>query len=321
MMDFPPFPDINNEHLQAIAERHNLGTDAFTLLPQIGIFNKVYQVGDDYILRIARDHPKSFVVARREAIAVPLARAVGVHTPNLLVMDDTCDIIPVPYTIYERVRGETLELLHLEPHETPNVWRAVGRDLARLHTTVEYQGAATQLDHTETSDLTSLPDELAEAGYFTGMEARWLTQWLARLAPAATAPITPCFLHGDNQMSNIMVCVGSLDYLAFIDWGNAGWGDPAFDFAGIPLRAVPYMLAGYRQIAPLTNDETAEARILWRHLELAFGNLSRGPEPDLSWAERPLPFLLEIMRFLLETTDSRWSEFMPFIVNAGYLQK
>ena len=32
------------------------------------------------------------------------------------------------------------------------------------------------------------PAELAEAGYFTATEARWLEEWLGRLAPEALAP-------------------------------------------------------------------------------------------------------------------------------------
>jgi hypothetical protein len=103
-----------------------------------------------------------------------------------------------------------------------------------------------------------------------------------------------------------MISAKSFDYLALTDWGNAHWGDPAYDFAGNPIRTVPYILEGYRQVMPLESDETAEARILWRHLQLALHNLWREPQPEHSWAERPLPFLLDIMRFLLETHDIRW---------------
>jgi hypothetical protein len=61
-----------------------------------------------------------------------------------------------------------------------------------------------------------------------------------------------------------------------------------------------------QQCRRLENDETAEARILWRHLQLALYNIRREPQPAQSWAERPLSFLLDIMRFLLETPDSCW---------------
>jgi aminoglycoside phosphotransferase (APT) family kinase protein len=249
-------------------------------------------------------------VARREAILVPLARMAGVRTPELLVMDESCAILPAPYTIYERVHGATLGLLDLEPHDTPAVWRDVGRDLALLHMGIPRTEATAELESAWVGDPDLWIDELAETGHFTGMEARWLTHWLERLETNSPTPVTDHCLHGDNQTTNIMVGVDRLEYRALIDWGSAGWGDPAFDFAGIPLRAVPYLLEGYREITPLENDDTAEARILRRHLTLALHNLRGEPDPTRSWAERPLTFFAEVMRFLLETSDARWRAFV-----------
>jgi hypothetical protein len=97
-------------------------------------------------------------------------------------------------------------------------------------------------------------------------------------------------------------------YLALIDWGACGWGDAAHDFAGIPLRAIPFMLEGYREVAPLPEDDTAEARILWRHLQISLYLLGRPPQPGLSWAERPAAMLLEIMRFFLGSPGRPWMD-------------
>jgi len=80
------------------------------------------------------------------------------------------------------------------------------------------------------------------------------------------------------------------------------------DFAGVPLRAVPTMLAGYRELTPLPEDDTAESRILWRHLQISLYLLSRPPQPGLSWAERPTAMLLEILRFFLDPPEERWRE-------------
>ncbi len=64
-MDLPPFPGITTGVLHAIAERHGLGKRASTRLPQVGIFNAIYLLGDDCILRVPRDHP-AFVNATRK---------------------------------------------------------------------------------------------------------------------------------------------------------------------------------------------------------------------------------------------------------------
>ena len=110
-------------------------------------------------------------------------------------------------------------------------------------------------------------------------------------------------------------------YLALIDWGACGWGDAAHDFAGIPLRAVPFMLEGYREVAPLPEDETAEARILWRHLQIALYLLGRPPQPGLSWAERPAAMLLEIMRFFLGSPGRPWADLYRAPVNDDHREQ
>jgi hypothetical protein len=54
------------------------------------------------------------------------------------------------------------------------------------------------------------------------------------------------------------------------------------------------MLAGYRELAPLPEDHMAEARILWRHLQISLYLLSHPPQPGLSWAERPTGMFIEL---------------------------
>ena len=76
---------------------------------------------------------------------------------------------------------------------------------------------------------------------------------------------------------------GELEYAALIDWDAAGWCDPAWDFSGVPPSAALTMLAGHRELAPLVEDETAEARILWSHLQLALFGLHRGMGDWPAW--------------------------------------
>lgn len=311
-MDLPEHTPITEEIVQAIGARQGLRVDTFTLLPQIGIINAIYLLNDELVLRVPRNGPGFTNQARIEGIAAPAARAVGVRTPAMVAYDDACDLLPVPYSIFERIRGETLGLLECEPADTPQTWRELGHDLALLHTRVSRDSPAGQL---KTGGPGPDPRELVEAratdGWFTGLEARWLTAWLDRLAPAATVPITPRCVHRDVQATNIMVRPKSLDYLVLLDWGCTGWGDPAWDFFGMPLRAVPHILAGHRAVAPLDSDEGGEERILWRHLQISLDVLPRGAAPGLSWGERPLAWLLEVMRFFQEEPHGRWRDLRP----------
>jgi aminoglycoside phosphotransferase (APT) family kinase protein len=305
-LQLPDFPSMPAGTLEAISERHGLRVADVSRLRDVGIFNAIYLLGSEYVLRVPRDAPPFVSAIRKESVAVPVARAAGVRTPALVAFDDSLEILSVPYAIYERVHGDTLGLLDLGPADTPEAWREVGRDLAKLHEGVSEDGPTAGFESEPLPDPRPMPDELASAGHFTSQEARWLSQWLDLLAPLALAPVPGCFRHGDLQTTNIMVRSGSTEYLALIDWGACGWGDPAHDFAGIPLRAVPFMLAGYREIAPLPPDKTAEARILWRHLQIALYLLGRPPQPGLSWAERPAAMLLEIVRFFLDAPGEPW---------------
>jgi aminoglycoside phosphotransferase (APT) family kinase protein len=307
-LHLPDFPLMPAETLDAIRERHDLRAGEISPSKDAGIFNAIYLVGNEYVLRVPRDAPPFVAAIRKESVAVPAARTAGVRTPALVAFDDSLDLLPVPYAIYERVHGEALGLLDLGPEDTPRVWQDVGRDLAILHEGVGEHGPVVGLECEPLPDPRPMPEELASAGHFTSEEAHWLSGWLDLLAPLTLASLPRRFRHGDLQTTNVMVHPDPPAYLALIDWGACGWGDAAHDFAGIPLRAVPFMLEGYRGVAPLPEDETAEARILWRHLQIALYLLGRPPQPGLSWAERPAAMLLEIMRFFLGSPGRPWTD-------------
>ena len=63
------------------------------------------------------------------------------------------------------------------------------------------------------------------------------------------------------------------------------------------------MLSGYRELAMLPEDDMAEARILWRDLQISLYLWSRPPQPGLSWAERLQAMFIEVMRF-----EGRWRD-------------
>ncbi len=310
-MNLPAFPDVSATTIYSIIERHHLGVDTFRQLPEVGIFIAIYLLGNAVILRIPRNHPAFIAAARKEAVAVPAARKAGVRTPQLIAFDDSLELLPVPYSLYERIEGRTLGLLDLEPTATPQVWRELGHDLAMLHLGVKEDQLTSQVGTPE-----ELPDpyvwveQLATDGYFTHVEVRWFTAWLDRLLPASRAPIPTCFLHGDIQATNVMVRTEIFDYLAVLDWGSASWGDPAWDFAGVPLRVVPFMLEGYRRLVPSDENESVEARILSRHLHLALFLLRREPQPQRAWAECPNSMFIEIMRFFLEEPGIQWKKLL-----------
>lgn len=308
---------VSRNQVRAIAACHDLDFDHATPISSNGIINTIFALGESYILRFPRNHPAHIQQAQAEAKAIPIAVAAGIRTPRLIAFADDRRILPVPYLIVERVHGTDLESLGSYPPSAAGAWRELGCDLARLHGLARLHAAGPDgwpnptPDEFSGTDPRALVEDRVRDGWISAVEGRWFARWLDLLAPAANMPVQQRRVHGDVQMSNILVDPISAAYVALLDWGCARRDDAAADFLPMPMRAVPHLLAGHREIAPLDDDDTVEARILWRRLQLALGVLPRGAAPDCAWGERPVGWLIDLLRFFLETSDERWHAYAP----------
>jgi hygromycin-B 7''-O-kinase len=281
-----PFLTLSDRQLGAVIERHRLGIalDEVQQLASTGIVHTIYALGNDLVLRVPKLHPEAIADSYTGMVATPAAVAAGVSTPDLVAFDDAKDIVPVPFSIFERARGEAL-LFHLEPHPQvhASIWQDVGGEIALLHTNVtECPDPNGYLDtHERLGDHESLLSELRAGGYLSRDAAAWLDEVLTRLRPAvAPEGIPRRFIHGDVTPANILIRDGRYDSL--IDWDDAGWGDPAFEFVTLPIRAVDAALAGYRSALVLDSDDPMEQRILWDKLIGALVRLRLSPEAPTS---------------------------------------
>ena len=293
----PPEVPVDEAALRAICERHGLPWSNPEQLPSLGIINAVYALGDEHVLRVPRDHPIHVRQSVTEAQTIPRVVAAGVRTPALVAYDDTLELLPVPYLVVERVRGRDLESRGVDPLDVPDVLRAVGADLALVHA-LEPTEDASGMPHT---DMPALLDDLVEKGWLSTYETTWLQAWIDELdAP----PDEPTLVHGDIQLSNILVD-DDLRFVALLDWGCAFAGDRAIDFMPVPMRAVPPLLEGYRA----AGGEVDERRILRGGLIVLLRELHRGAEPGTSWGERPVAWLADLAGFLGgKSIASTWSE-------------
>lgn len=248
-----------------------------------GATSRVYPVGD-VVIKVALDTPEAVVSVTNDAAINPVARRLGVPTPDLVAFDDSRDIVPVPYSILRRVR-DTRPLAEV-PQEHPTVktaWEAAGRTLALVHG-VPYGTAMPvplrEFRQSPQVDPRGWVDELRGRGALPVGDALWLRDVLDRIAPAALANVPLHLCHGDVNASNILVHATTGEYRALIDWAGAGWLDPVWDFAGVPLPVVPWLLEGHRSVAPLPEDETAEARIFWCQVQARLHAARSIKDPD-----------------------------------------
>lgn len=245
-----------SDPVDQILARHGI-TGPWRPWSSTGVANRIYATRD-VILRVATDHPDAIPDARTESVAAPVAHAAGILTPRLLAFDDTRLIIDRPYSLWERIPGEPTHQID---------WTAVGYQLACLHERVtscpDPQG---WLDTPGRElDLAPLIERFAHRYPGRPETVRRIERLVAEISlVVAGAKASPCFLHNDLHLYNILGGAHG-ELLAFIDWGDAGWGDPTLDFAYVPFAVVPAALRGYGSLWRLGNR--FEARIVWDHLQ------------------------------------------------------
>ena len=275
----------------AILARHGID-GPWHPLTATGLANRIYATGD-VVLRIATDHPEAVEDARTESVAAPVARAAGVLVPRLIAFDDSRTILDRPYSIWERIHGETLGLLPPFTQLTAT-WAAVGRQLARLHADVhdcpDPQGWLDQPDRER--DLAARITDLASSSSLDSSTVTEISRWIDALAPAVADRQPRYFIHNDVHEMNVM-CAADGALLAIIDWGDAGWGDPTLELAQVPIAAMPFVVAGYESEAPGRLGDQVEARMIWDKLSYVLEAL-----PDTQ--------LLIEFRGFLRTADKRW---------------
>jgi aminoglycoside phosphotransferase (APT) family kinase protein len=225
-----------------------------------GMVNEAWMLDDRYVLRITIVE-EAYDEADREAWVVPLARAAGVRSPELLVADTSRALVDAPYTIYERATGELLGHLANNPAEFMPTYRELGREMALMHTIEIPEQLRPRLHKTFTYVDDAKVEKTLECGKIDEVEAREIHKWIARLNELIEDRSRRAFLHQDIHPWNMFVDPKTKELTAIIDWGDAAWGDPAGEFSSMPLIAMPEMFAGYEEAGGVI-DDSMKARAL-----------------------------------------------------------
>jgi aminoglycoside phosphotransferase (APT) family kinase protein len=252
-------------------------------LAATGVANRVYAT-QDVILRIATDHFEANADALTESVAAPIARGAGVLTPRLIAFDNSKILTNRPFSLWERVHGDTLGLSSLPATIRADIWREIGQEIARLHDRVKScpdpMGYLDQPRRELRLDL--VIGQFADSPHANRGTIHEIEALVSDLSTFVAWDGSPSFLHSDLHEWNVMWGrQGGL--LALIDWGDAGWGDPALDFAAVPLDSLCAALEGYGGKKRL--GAYPEARLIWDHLQIALEEAIDNPQLTIPIAD------------------------------------
>jgi len=304
---FEPCP-IPPERIEAFLRTHGLPTGPLEPIVGQAVVNWVFLVGETHVLRVNRPTVETDD-AYTERIAVPAVRAAGIETPALLLFDDSRDVLDSVVTVYEQSPGKALGRLPIHPAKLPDLYRALGRQVAILQQRITaIDDPHGWLDLEEVVDSRAVLETARRDGRIDALTDEWLARWIEQLHAAFAAPREKVFAHNDLHAFNTLVDPETGAFVATIDWGDAGWMDPSTDFDTVPLWAVPWMLEGYEREGG-TVDEGFIGRILWD----AVGTLLSwedhpGDEP---WAPKLSSFWANLVRLTRIPLDPRWKPWLP----------
>jgi hygromycin-B 7''-O-kinase len=246
------------ETVRAIAARHGLSGEP-TLLPNGGMVNEAWRIGEA-ILRICREE-EARDEAERESLVVPLVIEAGLRTPRLIAADFSGELVPLPYTIYESASGALLGYCDFEPERLRQAYAQMGQEIARLASVAVAPETSAKLRKPDPQGVWRNLALCLARKLVSPEEGQEIAEWIETLSDRAGEPPRQALLHKDVHPWNVFVDPDRDELAAIIDWGDASWGDPAIEFATMPLQTVPAMLEGYRS-AGGPWDEGLPARML-----------------------------------------------------------
>lgn len=275
--------------VQKVLARHGFTcTEAAPAAVQ-GAANDTWIAGD-WVVRFLKDSQYESD-AYTESVAVPAARAAGIPTPRLIILDDSKEIWPAVVTVYERWPGTPASQAELAPTFGAEWGELIADVQNRIRNVPDPNRVLTRPGPWPTREALK---DLEEAGY-SGL-APW-RKWAERLETAWTGH-DQVFLHWDMKLDNLLVYDrGHLS--AVLDWGDAGWGDPALDFGAIPPTILAPAVERYQTVRP--TDETFEGRVLSEVASRALDQFAR-QMPNL---------LTDLLMFTANPPNDRWRRWGP----------
>lgn len=245
-----------------------------------GVANATY-IGQQFVVRINKNE-EYLSDTCTEVVAAPAAHRAGIMTPSLLGYQTE----RTAWTVFDRVPGVRASSVPLKDSFFIELGREIGRIHSRVSACPDPNG---WLDPVEPWDPTG------PIGANEGMLPNTL-EWLAvvsRLVDCGGVPERVSFVHQDLHLDNVMATSDGAHLTGIIDWGDAGFGDPAIEFGNLPIDKWELLFEGYGPVGL-----SFLARALCESVAKAHARLAEGHHEPLTrlthWINTRSPEALQL---------------------------
>lgn len=203
--------------------------------------NDVIIVNDEFIFRFPKYKSGIERLKTEVAMLKGISKCITLPIPQITFENVTTNIVGQAFIGYRLIAGEsfkreTLLSIHNEQN-LENLAQQLARFLRELHTVSVETAIGQQLPVFDTyEEWSNIYSRIQEKCFpYMRLDARdWVRYHFETFLHDSTHfAYKPVLKHGDFGSSNILFSSDRQEISGIIDFGDAGLGDPAYDFAGI----------------------------------------------------------------------------------------
>lgn len=227
----------------------------------------IFEVNESTLFRFPKREESDVTLQMELRLLPELEDVVPLPIPSFVYLGAPSKSFPYHFAGYEKMSGETAFDSKIAPPHPDKVARQLGQFLAKLHAFPRAQAEKLNVPLDENLDvlpviqkdalgrLEAVRDVLPED--FSQSVGRCLEQELSTLGRHG-GPSR--LIHNDLCSEHILLSKDGTRVTGVLDWGDAEFGDPAMDFAGLLAWLGPGFLDEVLQVYPQDLDPNLRRR-------------------------------------------------------------